>query len=40
MAVRRGDNMKNRVLRILKKSEGFISGEKISEEFNMTRSGI
>lgn len=40
MAVRRGDNMKNRVLRILKNSEDFISGEKISEEFNMTRSGI
>lgn len=32
--------MKNKVLRMLKNSEGFISGEKISDEFNMTRSGI
>lgn len=32
--------MKAKVLKILKDSEGFISGEKISDEFNMTRSGI
>ena len=32
--------MKNKILRILKDSEDFVSGEKISEQFNMTRSGI
>lgn len=32
--------MKNKVLRMLKDSKGFISGEKISDEFNMTRAGI
>lgn len=32
--------MKNKVLRMLKNSENFISGEKISEEFNMTRAGV
>ena len=32
--------MKNKILRILKNSEDFVSGEKMSEEFNMTRSGI
>lgn len=32
--------MKNKVLRMLKDSKGFISGEKISNEFNMTRAGI
>jgi len=32
--------LKNKVLRMLKNSEGFISGEKISEGFNMTRAGI
>lgn len=32
--------MKNKVLKILKDNEGFISGEKISDEFNMTRAGI
>ena len=32
--------MKNNILRILKNSEDFVSGEKMSEEFNMTRSGI
>lgn len=32
--------MKNKILRILKNSKDFVSGEKMSEEFNMTRSGI
>lgn len=32
--------MKNKILRILKNSEDFVSGEKMSEEFKMTRSGI
>ena len=32
--------MKNKILRILKNSDDFVSGEKMSEEFNMTRSGI
>ena len=32
--------MKNKVLRILKNSDDFVSGERMSEEFNMTRSGI
>lgn len=32
--------MKKEVLNLLKKSKGFISGEKLSEEFKMTRAGI
>lgn len=32
--------MKNKILRILKNSDDFVSGEKMSEDFNMTRSGI
>ena len=32
--------MKNKILKILKNSQDFVSGEKMSEEFNMTRSGI
>lgn len=32
--------MKNKILRRLKNSDEFISGEKLSEEFQMTRSGI
>lgn len=32
--------MKSKILRILKNSDDFVSGEKMSEEFNMTRSGI
>lgn len=32
--------MKNKILRRLKNSDEFISGEKLSEEFHMTRSGI
>ena len=32
--------MKNKILKVLKNSDDFISGEKLSEEFNMTRSGI
>lgn len=32
--------MKKKILKRLKNSDSFISGEKISEEFNMTRSGI
>lgn len=32
--------MKNNILKALKNSDDFISGEKMSEEFNMTRSGI
>lgn len=36
----RGDKLKSKVLRMLKNSEDFISGERISEEFNMTRAAI
>lgn len=32
--------MKNKILKRLKNGDGFISGEKLSEEFHMTRSGI
>lgn len=32
--------MKNKILKILKNSDDFVSGEKMSDEFNMTRSGI
>lgn len=32
--------MKDKILKILKNSDEFISGEKLSHEFNMTRSGI
>jgi BirA family biotin operon repressor/biotin-[acetyl-CoA-carboxylase] ligase len=32
--------LKNKILKVLKNSDDFISGEKLSEEFNMTRSGI
>lgn len=32
--------MKNKILKRLKSSDDFVSGEKISQEFNMTRSGI
>lgn len=32
--------MKNRILNFLKQNDGFISGEKIAEEFNMTRAGV
>lgn len=32
--------MKNKILKRLKSSDDFISGEKLSEEFHMTRSGI
>lgn len=32
--------MKNKILKRLKNSDDFVSGEKISQEFNMTRSGI
>lgn len=32
--------MKNKILRALKNSDDFVSGEKMSEKFNMTRSGI
>lgn len=34
------DKLKNNILKALKNSDDFISGEKMSEEFNMTRSGI
>lgn len=36
----RGDYLKTEVLKMLKNSDDFISGEKISDEFNMTRAGI
>lgn len=33
-------NVKNKILRLLKESEDFLSGEKISEEFGVTRAAI
>lgn len=38
--IRIGDKLKNRVLKLLKQNDEFISGEKLSNEFNMTRAGI
>ena len=35
-----GDKLKQRVLKMLKDSEDFISGEEISKEFHMTRAAI
>lgn len=35
-----GDNLKSKILNLLKENHEFISGEKLSDEFNMTRAGI
>lgn len=32
--------MKNKILNLLKEKDGFISGEKIAKDFNMTRAGV
>ncbi len=40
LLIEEGDKLKNKVLKMLKDSEDFISGEEISKKFHMTRAAI